>query len=50
LGGLFGSIIAGYLWHHFGSGVSFIFAAVASLIALMLISFGKLPVKVQQNG
>jgi PPP family 3-phenylpropionic acid transporter len=49
LGGLFGSIIAGYLWHHFGSGVSFIFAAAASLIALLLISFGKLPTKVQQN-
>lgn len=49
LGGLFGSVMAGYLWHHFGSNVSFLFAASASFVALMLMLFGRLPSKVQHQ-
>jgi len=49
LGGLFGSVIAGYLWHHYGSSMSFLFAASASVIALLLIAFGRLPACVGKN-
>lgn len=49
LGGVVGSIAAGYLWDHLGPQASFIFAAVASLIAFWLALGQQFLGKVQQS-
>ncbi len=42
MGGLLGSIAAGYLWHYLGAQYAFLFAAAASLVAYLIVALGKL--------
>ena len=49
LGGVLGSIAAGYLWYHFGSSVTFGVAALASLAAFLLLIVMNLNGKAQQK-
>lgn len=49
LGGVLGSIAAGYLWFHFDSQVTFAMAALASLIALYFACANHFDGKAQQN-
>lgn len=49
LGGVLGSIAAGYLWYHFGSSLTFWVAALASLSAFLLLIVMNLNGKAQQK-
>lgn len=49
LGGVFGSIAAGYLWHHFGASTTFLVAACASFLSFLLLIVMNFSEKAQQN-